>query len=83
MINNVEVAAEAAAGSDERLITSKAVIRAHSEGLSTRRVEMLCELVDQMYRLGFTAGVSYLGHEVVKSIDAGSPRVGVGEEGVE
>lgn len=68
MVNEIEIAATTAATTCRSLLASKNVIRKHSEGLSPGRVEMLCDLVDQMFHLGFTNGVEYMGKHILEQI---------------
>ena len=70
----VEIAAKSAAAMNQSLLASKQIIRSNTPEMSERRREMLCTLIDDMFQLGFTAGVEYLGKEVLaaSSISGGA-----------
>lgn len=64
-MNDVEIHSLAAAATSVALLESKNAVRSYSEGLSPERRELICKLMDDLFRLGFTEGVKYLGNQLL------------------
>lgn len=62
---NVALAAESSAATNDTLLASKQIIRNSTLEMSEHRRDLICKLLDDLYQLGFTAGVEYMGKEVL------------------